>query len=59
MTILIGIPSLYTFPFLAENATTLEGRAIVYAIDMKQAIDIYINHFHRQPYSIRQMADNE
>jgi hypothetical protein len=36
-----------------------DRQTIVYASTIKEAVDIWQKHFFREPYLIRQMADNE
>lgn len=53
-----GTPSMTTFPFWAETISHTND-AIVYAPTMLAALVLYRKHVGRDPYSIRQMSDNE
>jgi hypothetical protein len=53
-----GEPNMTTFPFWAETVDHTHD-AIVYAPTMMQAVNIYRQQVGRDPYSIRQMSDNE
>lgn len=51
-----GQPGVGKFPYLFD---TLANKYIVYAADMMAALTLYQTHMSYEPWSIRQMSDNE
>ena len=53
----IGMPGGTSYPYMVTEAN--ERQTIVYAPTFKEAVDIFQRHRFREPYSVRQMSDNE
>lgn len=53
-----GEPGGNNFPFLVQPMHR-GPESIVYAVDLVEAVKIYMSYREYPPYSVRMMADNE